>query len=218
MAPNARWEKSILQGYRIKSEDRHNKIALSISSGDGVIHIAFDHHSTPQFNYAHTNQNVATNPESVVWDNAVFSLQPNLGLKTDTGLVTYPSFYPLITSGNLMVYWRTGGAVGGEMNLANFHSKDHKWFFIGQISTQNGMYNEKEGTRGPYNGGFVEDADSVLHVAWVFREREDHIEAQPKGHLQEHGLFYAQSADGGFSWKDNAGNIVADVKSKVSWV
>ncbi len=211
---NSDWEKSILQGYQIKSEDRHNKIALSISGGDGVIHLAFDHHNTPQFNYAHSKVNVATNPTAIVWDNSVFVLQPNLGLKNDTGLVTYPTFYQLNTTGNLIVYWRTGGSVGGEMNLANYNSTDHQWSFIGRISSQEGTYLGKKESRGPYISKFAEDADGNLHVSWVFRERAFSDVEGKQGRFGEHGLYYAKSADGGFTWENNWGEIIADVKKK----
>ncbi len=112
MSDNAEWEKSIVQGYQIKSQDRHNKISMVISEGDGVIHLSFDHHNTPQLNYAYSKIGVATNPDSVIWDNNVFFLLPNLGLKNSPGLVTYPSFYPIKSTGDIIIYWRTGGAIG----------------------------------------------------------------------------------------------------------
>lgn len=211
---NSDWEKSILQGYQIKSEDRHNKIAISISGGDGVIHLAFDHHNTPQFNYAHSKLNVATDPTAIAWDNSVFVLQPNLGLKNDAGLVTYPTYYQLNATGNLIVYWRTGGSVGGEMNLANYNSADHQWHFIGRISSQEGAYLGKNESRGPYISKFVDDADGNLHVSWIFRERAFSDEEGKQGRFGEHGLYYAKSADGGFTWKNNSGDTIADVKKK----
>lgn len=212
---NSDWEKSILQGYQIKSEDRHNKIALSISKGDGVIHISFDHHNTPQFNYAHSKLNVATNPDTIVWDNSIFELQPNLGLKNDTGLVTYPTFFELNATGDLIVYWRTGGSLGGEMNLANYNSVEHKWRFIGRISSQEGTYMGVKGTRGPYTAKFLDDANGNLHISWVFRERAFADEESKKGYFSEHGLYYAQSPDGGFTWKNNSGEVIADVKTNL---
>ncbi|GAA4291093.1 BNR-4 repeat-containing protein [Aestuariibaculum suncheonense] len=206
------WEKSIIQGYQITSEDRHNKIALSISKGDGVIHIAFDHHNTPQFNYAHSKLNVATNPDNVIWDNSVFELQPNLGLRNDTGLVTYPTFFELNSTGNLIVYWRTGGSLGGEMNLANYSSTDHEWRFIGKISSQEGTYLGVNSSRGPYTAKFLDDKYGNLHISWVFRERGFAEQESKKGHYSEHGLYYAQSSDGGFTWRDNFGKVIANVK------
>lgn len=92
MGVNTVWEKSIVQGYKIESQDRHNKIAIAISQGDGVIHLSCDHHNTPQFNYANTDTDMATNPDKIIWDNTVFKLVPNLGMQNDTGWVTYPTF------------------------------------------------------------------------------------------------------------------------------
>ena len=91
----------------------------------------------------------------------MFSLLPNLGLKSSTGLVTYPSFYPIKSTGNIIIYWRTGGAIGGEMNLANYSSTEHKWRFIGKISSRDGTYKGKKGTRGPYNAGFKSNGNGL---------------------------------------------------------
>lgn len=70
LSENSAWEKCILRGYTMTSEDRRNKLALSISKGDGVIRLACDHHNTPHFNYAHSKLSVATHPEAYIWDNS----------------------------------------------------------------------------------------------------------------------------------------------------
>ena len=211
MDKNAEWEKSVVQGYQIKSQDRHNKIAMKISEGDGVIHLSFDHHNTPQLNYAHSKIGAATNPGSVIWDNAVFTLLPNLGLQNSTGLVTYPSFYPINATGDIIIYWRTGGAIGGEMNLANYSSIKHQWRFIGKIASRDGIYKGKKGTRGPYNAGFRSDSKGVLHLSWLWREDVD-LRNGVEG-IGNHGLYYAQSKDGGFTWFNTIGVEVANTKT-----
>jgi hypothetical protein len=211
ITPESNWEKSVIQGYQIKSHDRHNKIAMEISEGDGVIHLSFDHHNTPQLNYALSKIGVATNPDSVMWDDTVFSLLPNLGLENDIGLVTYPSFYNILSTGDMIIYWRTGGAIGGEMNLANYSSKDHQWRFIGKISSREGTYLDKKGTRGPYHAGFESDKKGVLHVAWLWRE-DIKLRSGIEG-IGNHGIYYAQSPDGGFTWKNSKGTEVANINT-----
>jgi hypothetical protein len=213
IAPSTQWQKSIVKGYKMHSQDRHNKIAMEISEGDGVIHLSFDHHNTPQINYAKSEIGVVTNPESVVWNDSVFTLVPNLGLKEDTGLVTYPNFFKVVTTGDIVLYWRTGGAIGGEMNLANYNSKDHKWYFVGKISSRKGSYMGKAGTRGPYHAGFKSDDKGILHLAWLWREEMD-LRNGAEGY-GNHGLYYAQSPDGGFNWNNNKGKQVANVKSNL---
>ncbi len=213
------WEKSVVQGYRVVSRNRHNKLAIGISSGDGVIHLAFDHHNTPTFNYARTAVGVAENPEEVVWDDDVFQLLPNLGLEdVDAWGVTYPLFIPIEASGDMIVYWRSGGARNGEMNLAHYSSTAHEWSFIAQISSSYGFYNGIHGSRGPYVDGFIPDSEGNIHVAWIWREdfpqRGDHPlrEQGIDYRYGNHGLFYAVSRDGGFEWFDNWGEQVADTR------
>jgi len=215
MNSNDKWEKSVVKGYTVNSQDRHNKITMEISKGDGVIHLSFDHHNTPHFNYAQSKVGTANNPDALAWNDTVFSLLPNLGMQNETGLVTYPTFYQLNKTGNLIIYWRTGGSLGGEMNLANYNITDHKWHFIGMISTQEGTYLGEKGSRGPYISKFVDDADGNLHVSWVFRERSFAEAEEEKGVLSEHGLYYAHSPDGGFTWENNSGKIIADVKNNL---
>uniref|UniRef100_UPI004047D192 BNR-4 repeat-containing protein n=1 Tax=Mariniflexile sp. TaxID=1979402 RepID=UPI004047D192 len=101
------------------------------------------------------------------------------------------------------------------MNLANYNSADHTWHFIGRISTQEGTYLGKNESRGPYTSKFADDAEGKLHVSWVFRERAFADEEGKKGNFAEHGLYYAQSSDGGFTWKNNSGEIIADVKNNL---
>jgi len=78
VAGGGEWEKSILQGYKVTSDDAHNRQSIGIS-GDGVIHIAFDHHNDPVLNYAKTEPGIANNPQNVVWDDSVFTYAPNFG-------------------------------------------------------------------------------------------------------------------------------------------
>lgn len=205
------WIKSVLQNYRVKSNDRHNRITLGISEGDGVIHIAFDHHNTPQINYACTEVGVAIKPESIAWDNNTFKYNPNMGIEEETGLITYPSFISLKGTGNMILYWRTGGAVGGEMNLAHYNSKDQSWNLVGQISSRFGYYNDKYGTRGPYHTGFNTNVEGDIHVAWLWRENFE-LRDQADIKYGNHGLFYAQSKDGGYSWLNNEGKLIADTR------
>ncbi len=171
LKPNS-WEKTSVPNYTMKLHDRHRKIAIGISEGDGVIHLAFDHHNTPVLNYARTAVGVASNPEKVAWDDTVFKYVPNLDIPENTGEVTYPSFFSLAGTGDMIIYWRTGGAEGGEMNLAHYSSTTHDWAFIGQISSENGHYNGMYGSRGPYHAGFNSDAEGNIHLAWLWRERE----------------------------------------------
>ena len=206
------WEKSILQGYRITSNDRHNRISMGVSAGDGVIHLAFDHHNSPTMNYARTEKGVGDNPENVTWDNEVFSLAPNLGLEDPIQRVTYPSFHSIGGTGDLILYWRSGSAASGVMNMAHYDSNTQEWFFIGKASSRYGVYDGEMKTRGPYHGGLEPDSKGNIHVQLLWREFPGHIRAEKGIRYGNHGLYYTYSNDGGFTWFNNSGEKVVDLR------
>ncbi len=208
--PNAPWQKAAVSGFTMTSQDRHNKIAIGISEADGRIHLAFDHHNTPQIKYAVSPKGIADQPNSFPWDDDTFALTPNLGLDIKPDLVTYPEFASLHGTGNLVVYWRSGGAVGGEMNIAHYDSAQSQWSFIGRFTSRDGSYKGARGSRGPYAAGIMSDASGALQLAWLWREHP----SQRGGAFRygNHGLFFAQSQDGGFSWLDSWGKPLADTR------
>lgn len=206
------WERSTLQGYRVISDDAHNRQTIGISSGDGVIHISFDHHNRPAMNYASTAAGVATNPEAVTWDDSVFTYAENLSGDPDERLdVTYPVF-KAFPGGNLFVYFRSGGSIGGEMRVAKYDAASGKWGKVHEVSTRHGTFKGRETTRGPYLAdGMQVGSDGSLHAAWIFRERPCDFSTSSRSEIFcNHGLFYARSEDEGLTWLRNDGSLVAD--------
>jgi BNR repeat-containing family member len=206
-----KWQRSTLKGYRVISDDAHNRQTIGIASGDGTIHIAFDHHNQPQMNYAVTAKGVADDPGKVKWDDSVFRYAPNLGGDPTEKLeVTYPSFKPF-PGGNMIVYFRSGGSYGGEMRVGKYDAATGKWGKVHSVSSRHGTYRGLKTTRGPYLGGMQVSGDGVLQMAWLFRERpcdyttESRIEA-----FCNHGIFYAKSKDEGRTWLRADGSLIAD--------
>ena len=206
------WERSTLQGYRVTSDDAHNRQTIGISSGDGVIHISFDHHNRPAMNYAATALGVANNPATVAWDDSVFTYAENLGGDPTERLeVTYPDF-KAFPGGNLLIYFRTGGSFGGDMRVAKYDAALGTWGKVHVVSNRHGTFEGRETTRGPYLAdGMQVGADGSLHAAWVFRERPcDYTTSSRSEIFCNHGLFYARSEDEGLTWLRNDGSQVAD--------
>jgi len=211
------WEHSILTDYKITSDDAHNRQTIGVSEADGRIHISFDHHARAKMNYAVTAAGVATNPESVVWNNDVFTYKENLGRDPDKKLnVTYPSFTQF-PGGNLVVYFRSGGSYGGEMRLARYDAATSEWGTVRSISSKRGTFEGRETSRGPYLG----DAKAMhvgpggsLHASWVFRERPcDYTTSRRSETFCNHGLFYAWSKDEGRTWLRADGSQIADTEA-----
>ncbi len=208
------WEHSVLEGYKLTSDDAHNRQTIGISAGDGVIHISFDHHNRPQMNYAATATGVADNPTSVKWDKSVFKYAENLGGDPKVRLnVTYPSF-KAFPGGNLVVYFRTGGSYGGDMRLSKYDAETGRWGKVHSVSDRRGTYKGLETTRGPYlANGMQVGGDGSLHAAWVFRERPcDYTTASRSEIFCNHGLFYAKSLDEGRTWLRADGSVIADTE------
>ncbi len=208
------WERSTLQGYRITSDDAHNRQSIGISAGDGVIHIAFDHHAAPQMNYAASMAGIATDPGAVRWDDSVFRYLPNLGGDPAERLdVTYPEFTSF-PGGNLIIYFRTGGSYGGDMRLAKYDAASGNWGKVHIVSSRHGTYEGLETTRGPYlANGMQVGSDGSLHVAWLFRERPCDFTTDSRSEtFCNHGIYYAQSRDEGRSWLRADGSQIADTQ------
>jgi hypothetical protein len=209
-----KWERSTLQGYKVTSDDAHNRQTIGIAKGDGTIHISFDHHNRPQMNYAVTAKGVANNPRSVKWDNNVFRYAPNLGGDPIEELdVTYPSFKQF-PGGNMIVYFRTGGSYGGDMRVGKYNAATGQWGKVHVASSRHGTYLGLKTTRGPYlANGMQVGGDGALHAAWVWRERPcDYTTASRSEAFCNHGIYYAKSKDEGRTWLRADGSLIADTE------
>lgn len=160
--------------------DAHNTAALAVD-GDGVLHVAWDHHDTP-LNYV---RGVA--PGSL----ELGPRQSMTGQHEDS--VTYPSFLRL-PDGDLLFLYRDGRSGRGNLVLNRYHVRTRTWTQV-QPSLIDG-----EGRRSAYHSAVV-DPRGMLHLAWVWRDSPDVA--------TNHDLCYARSVDGGVTWTTAAGAALA---------
>jgi hypothetical protein len=206
------WQRAKIAGYRLTSEDAHNRVSIAVSQGDGRIHITFDHHNALQMNYAMTARGVANNPDATKWDDTTFTYTKNFGWNDFQKEVTYPSFVKS-GKGDLLLYFRDGGSYGGEMQKIRYDAKRGAWDKeITRISSQDGTWNGQQKTRGPYLANGVQvGPKGILHIAWIFREMECRERNTTGIELFcNHGLFYAKSLDGGRTWRRFDNSLIAD--------
>lgn len=201
------WQKAKIDGYKVVSDDAHNRQAIAIS-GDGAIHVAFDHHAIPVLHYARSSVGVANDPDATRWNDATFAYDENMGRPLPPGVrVTYPAM-SRFPDGDVLLYFRSGGAGNGDMRLMRYDARTHAWGPIRQISSAKGRFQGQDSTRNPYlSGPFQIGRDNSLHVAWLFREARCAGVAGPECN---HDLYYAKSVDQGRNWLRGDGSPIAD--------
>lgn len=164
--------------YKGNCRDAHNVISIGVD-GKGYLHVSFDHHNNP-LRYC---RSVA--PGSLV----LGEMMPMTGV--DERDVTYPEFYNL-EDGDLLFAYRSGGSGRGNLVMNRYDVETGKWSRVQNVLI------DGEGKRNAYWQLYV-DAKGTIHVSWVWRETPDVA--------TNHDLCYAQSTDGGRTWKKSTGEV-----------
>jgi hypothetical protein len=210
------------------SWDSHNVIGMGIS-GDGRIHLAYDHH-VDNLRYLTTRgTNVATISNSD-WArrttgssdlNDTFFVPGGERAKfnaQDSGTVsgiTYPRFANG-ANGDLVATYRTGGSGNGDTHFISYNSGtsanssgvlNQRWgdsheVIDGNAGTYSDAFNSNNSnSRNAYLNGVDAGPDGTLHMTWTWRESSQGA---------NHDIMYAYSEDGGNIWRNNNGVIVAN--------
>jgi hypothetical protein len=172
-----------------KVSDGHDDAVIGLS-GDGVLHLSYDHHNVP------LNYRRAADPK----DWAAFGPPEPLTGKLETR-VTYPTFTPG-TRGDLYFSYRDGQSGNGRLCLDYDDPSTHQW------SVLQSPLLEGAGQSSPYWWRPEVGADGVLHLAWCWRDTPDAA--------TNHDLNYARSRDGGKTWENSAGEIIATPITRAS--
>jgi hypothetical protein len=197
--PAGKWEILEMKDYAFKSNDAHNVISIGICPEDGTIHMAFDHHVHP-LHYRISKKGVATDPENIKWDSSLFGPVTSALEKGKSIKVTYPRFWQT-PDGGLQFCYRSGGSGNGDRMVVDYDPKTGEWKNTRQIDSGDGLFTDAMGSsssRCSYPNGYDYGPNGKLHATWVWRE-----DAQGSNH----DLLYAWSNDGGFTWRNNSGDI-----------
>ncbi len=189
------------------SWDAHNVIAFGIAKDDGSIHMSWDLHGQ-NIRYRRTAAGIATTGSG--WGPSMFLPEQNhLGTGTVIANATYPNFISK-PDGGLLLAIRRGGSGSGDNWLYDYD--DGAWHDDRMVLSRSGtfvdVYNPVSSpsrSRNGYWNGFDYGPDGTLHKTWTYRESS-------LGYAN-HDINYAFSDDGGFTWKNNAGTVIADTRS-----
>jgi hypothetical protein len=184
------WEYFAFTDYVQQTLDEHNTISMGIS-GDGKLHLSFDHHDVP-LNYRVSSTGVALTIPSV-WSASSFgavqhSLPGSVGPWTP---LTYPRF-ERIDNGDLLMEFRIGQSGAGDSWIHRYSSTSGQW-------SQVGKYLQGENNNA-YINGFTNSAGK-LFVSWTVRETPDAS--------TNHDFYFAVSEDAGRVWKQSSGQTQA---------
>ncbi|KAF8477287.1 hypothetical protein BDZ91DRAFT_19441 [Kalaharituber pfeilii] len=197
--PSGAWQHARFTDYTQTTIDGHNTISIGISSGDGRIHLSYDHHDVP-LNYRVSQAGIANNPGSYTWSTALFGTTlhalPGAGSGPWTPL-TYPRFER--ASGNaLLMEFRIGASGSGDSYIYLYNPSTGTWSSIGR-------YLQGNNNNAYLNGLDFSPTSNRLHAAWTWRETPDVV--------TNHDLAYAYSDDLGRTWRNNAGGSIATAGS-----
>lgn len=185
------WQSFAFTDYEQTTLDEHNTISLGIS-GDGRIHLSFDHHDVP-LNYRASSSGVAKTIPSA-WTMETFGGTVQHSLPGSTGPwtpLTYPRF-ERIANGDLLMEFRIGQSGAGDSYIHRYSSTSGLWSSVGK-------YLQGQDNNAYING--LTSQNGKLYVSWTVRETPDAS--------TNHDFYFAYSEDDGRSWKASSGNSVA---------
>ncbi len=211
--------------------DSHNVIAMGIS-GDGRIHLAYDHH-VDDLRYLTTSGTGKATLSNSDWatqtaDAANLFFVPggerdkfNTQDNNSVTRITYPRFADG-PNGDIVVTYRIGGSGNGDIHFLSYNADTSA--AGGTVANGNGVLNQRwsdshiiiDGNAGTYSdaydtsnsnsrnaylNGMDSDDSGRLHLSWTWRESSQGA---------NHDIMYAYSDDGGTTWQNNNGVVIAN--------
>jgi hypothetical protein len=160
---------------------------------------------------------IAQHPEDFSWEakhfSSTLSSLPGLPNETDLfGYITYPRFGPL--GNNLWFSFRTGKAGLGDDHLCVYQPETGDYALLG--TNLKGVQNN------PYIHG-IDYRNSRLYVTWVYRgfvwyegwddplDTKHKQQRGPNSAENNHNICFAYSDDDGRTWRNGAGEQIADL-------
>ncbi|KAH7034627.1 uncharacterized protein B0I36DRAFT_316660 [Microdochium trichocladiopsis] len=228
--PAGPWQTLVFDDYPQTTDDGHNTVQIGICPGDGTIHLSYDHHCD-RLRYRHSVPKLALTPEAFQWTALEFT--PTLatlpGLPKEDpeidallGYVTYPRFGLLGTS-KLWFSFRTGKAGLGDDHLAIYDpaSATYSRPVTHLKGVDSNPYIHGLDYR-PHRDSSAQRAQGALHTTWVYRgfvwypgwddpeDTKHKAQAGPNSGENNHDLCFAYSEDEGSTWRNGAGDMIAD--------
>ncbi len=202
--PTNLWSITHTNFTSFNSTDAHNVISFGID-GNGVMHLSWGMHNNNLL-YTRSTAAVTNNlPMSFIGQGAGNSGALNTMVGTNETQVTYPNFYNIPGSDDLLFNYRTGASGDGTYRISKFDTSAGTWAF----TRQNWIVNTDSSglTYNAYPHNMVYDSQGGLHASWTIRYNSG-SPAGESGYQTNHNIFYGYSPDDGATWyRDVEGTI-----------
>lgn len=194
-------------------KDSHNTSSIAID-GDGYLHVAWGVHGNPLPYTRSTTPVLNEGPLHLIGESVGNSGGIAGALPFQSGRVTYPEFFNIPGSGDLLLTYRLGASSNGEWQLARWNNATKTWAGIhtalnsGDSGPQPWIDNDYGGDIRPnvnaYHNKIVFDANGRMHASWAWRTGGD--SSSGFGDYQtNHNIMYAWSDNGGVDWRRDNG-------------
>ncbi len=202
--PAGTWEIIEFTDYTMTSVDSHNIVSLGIATGDGTLHLAFDHH-VDSLNY---RKSVPGALEAETWDASLFGPVTNqLVSGSAINGLTYPRFIQ-VPRGALLFCYRTGYPGNGIRHTHRYDASTGQWSGAAGAVLSSGSFTDTYGpstSRSGYVNTLGYGPGDRLHLTWVWREQA----TGTGGAGDNHDLMYLTSDDDGETWSTGDGTPVS---------
>lgn len=206
--PDGRWQALRLDAV-LWADDSHNNVTLAVSPRDGRLHVALATHSS-HVRYLRSLPGLTTG--AAPWRSTSFeAVRGHLpGAVAKVRGWTYPTFE--LAGHDLLLTWREGNSVSGWQALARYDDRGG-WRHLGRFTGPAGSWQGPGGvssSRNAYLHGFTHNPRTGdLEITWTWREHPSAQDPRCAATPTNRDLGYARSPDGGLTWLDQAGAVVA---------
>ena len=206
-----RWTLLRTEFTSFNMNDSHNTSSIAID-GDGYLHVAWGVHANPLLYSRSRGPVVNDAPLHLVGERSGNAGSIRNALPFQAGHVTYPEFFNIPGSGDLLLTYRIGVSGNGKWQLARWNNAAKTWSGIHTaVNSGDGPQPWIDSDYGgddlpnicAYHNKVVFNSRGRMHVSWTWRTGPDSNSGYTD-YQTNHNIMYAYSDNGGVDWhRDN---------------
>jgi len=190
-------------------DDSHDVSSIGID-GDGYLHVSWGMHNNALLYTRSTTPAIGDGAFVLAGDtvgNSSGGLRSEFSL---TSSVTYPMFYNVPGSGDILFHYRTGSSGNGDAQLLRWNNATDTWAAVHASSGVPWIEGDYTGDSlvsvNAYTNYAAWDDQGKLHVTWTWRTGSD-SPTPFKDYQSNHNLMYAWSPNQGVDWYRQDGTL-----------